>query len=697
MSVMARITLFFLLLACMAWAPPARASGDFGCSPSWKLAHGMRSDCDDMALIGPGNDSRTNLMLFMADVPGAAVPPTGGKLSVFLDLALLAPRAAAADGNSLYSDGEGSRCRSNAAGIASFEAAVAANGKVPEKERSALVAARRGLQPDCSHDGAVGTSVTDATATIKSAAGKAFAAYLEGAAAFYAAGYDAATARFATLASARDPWLRETARYMLGRVAVNRAQVDYYDEYGSPKQGMKIDPRILSAAETALRDYMKAYPKGAYFFSARGLIRRVHWLAGDFVRLEAEYAALLAMPAAERGIDAATLAQEIDAKLLPNVTPETVRDPTLLAVLDLMRMRVGKGYDGSPCCGTPIDGKALEAQRARFAANPALFDYLLAVHAYYVAAQPAGIVRLIPDASHQANFTYLQFSRQMLRGIVLDAKGDRNARSFWIDLLPGAVRPGQRPVLELALALHEERNHALARVFEPGSLIRTPEIREILLVNVADAALLRQQAQAAGVPAHEREVALFTLLYKEATRGSHRDFVNDVRLVPAGAPSDANFYDLLSAEHPPTAIFTQGKALGDYGCPALSQTQSRLAASPGDARATLCVGEFMRVNGFDGIALDGRPPVDELGGSPSLFAGAAYSRLDAYQAVMAAPKASADEKAYALFRAVNCYAPSRSNECGGQGVEPATRKAWFQRLKRDYPKSRWAQELDYYW
>jgi hypothetical protein len=29
---------------------------------------------------------------------------------------------------------------------------------------------------------------------------------------------------------------------MLGRTAVNRAQVDYYDEYGSPKQGMKIDP-----------------------------------------------------------------------------------------------------------------------------------------------------------------------------------------------------------------------------------------------------------------------------------------------------------------------------------------------------------------------------------------------------------------------------------------------------------------------
>jgi hypothetical protein len=484
---------------------------------------------------------------------------------------------------------------------------------------------------------------------------------------------------------------------MLGRTAVNRAQVGYYDEYGSPRQDMKIDPKILSGAEAALRDYMKAYPKGLYFVSARGLVRRVYWLARDYARLEAEYAALLAMPAAERGIDPVTLAQEIDAKLLPNVAPDAVRDPTLLAVVDLMHMRVGKGYDGGPCCGQPIERVALEAQRAKFAARPALFDYLVAVHAYYVAPQPAEVLRLLPDAARQKNFTYLEFSRQMLRGIVLDAKGDRNARGFWIELLSSTALPGQRPAVELALALHEERNHALARVFEPGSPVRTPEIREILLVNVADAVLLRQQAQAASAPAHEREVALFTLLYKEATRGSHRDFVIDTRLVPSDAPSDGNFYDLVSSEHPPTALFLRSKELGDYGCRPFAQTQSRLAYSPGDAKAMLCVGEFMRANGFDGIALDGQLSADQLGGTPSLFVGAPYSRLEAYQLVMAAPRASAEDKAYALFRAINCYAPSRNNSCGGKGVEPAQRKAWFQRLKRDYPKSRWAQELDYYW
>jgi hypothetical protein len=30
-------------------------------------------------------------------------------------------------------------------------------------------------------------------------------------------------------------------------------------------------------------------------------------------------------------------------------------------------------------------------------------------------------------------------------------------------------------------------------------------------------------------------------------------------------------------------------------------------------------------------------------------------------------------------------------------VPVAQRKAWFLRLKREYPSSRWAQELKYYW
>jgi hypothetical protein len=50
-----------------------------------------------------------------------------------------------------------------------------------------------------------------------------------------------------------------------------------------------------------------------------------------------------------------------------------------------------------------------------------------------------------------------------------------------------------------------------------------------------------------------------------------------------------------------------------------------------------------------------------------------------------------------LFRAVNCYGPSGYNSCGGEDVPIATRKGWFDRLRREFPKSPWTQKLKYYW
>ncbi|CAN5307659.1 hypothetical protein BH10PSE13_BH10PSE13_22300 [soil metagenome] len=692
--------LLLLLFLGLCWQTPARASGDFECTPSWKLAHTTLSDCDNMAIIGPGNDSRVNLMLLLADrqqVPMAAT----GKPLVFFDLAmvqdLVAPRPKEEEQQSRFSEGEGSRCRSNAAGTASFEQAIGRNRGVADKERALLVEARKALQPDCAVEAKLSATLTHVLNGVSSPAGREFGAYLEGAAAFYAADYDLATARFSALRSARDGWLRETAHYMAGRVEVNRAQLDYYDEYGSPKEGMKIDPKVISAAEGALREYMKVYPKGVYFGSARGLLRRVYWLAGDVKRLEAEYAALMAMTPAARGMDDAALTQEIDAKLLATAKPEQLSDPLLLAALDLMRMRVERNEDGSTCCGEPLSRQALETQRGKFAKMPALFDLLLAAHATFVEGKSAGVLTLIPDASHQKSFTYLEFSRQMLRGMALETKRDVNARAFWIDLLAGSLRVYQRPAVELAIALHDERAKMLARLFEPGSPIRTAAIREILLINVAGPALLRQQATGTGVPQHEREVALFVLLYKGATRGRNSDFVRDVALVAKDAPHDIGYYDLVDGERAPTGVFTQTEALGDYGCPVLRETQGRLAANPADARAILCLGDFMRTTGFDDTELDAQPRADELGGTPTLFPGKPYSRLEAYRGVIASPRTHAEDKAYALYRAIRCYAPSRNNSCGGEGVNEGQRKAWFQQIKRDYPQTRWAKDLQYYW
>jgi len=690
-----------LALSPLAFAIPlpADASGDFGCSPSWRLSHANLTGCDDMAMLGPGNDTRTNLTMLLFDrrgslpKPGEGAPPQ--PLGALFDWRTLSGWLAVRPDNSDsdYSSGEGSRCRTNGSGAAAFEAAVNA-AKLPGGEGAALIAARRALSPDCAKPG---TSVTAALdGQVKSPMGKAFATYLAGAQAFYDGDFDASGTRFASLGGVRDAWLRETARYMAARVEVNRIQVGLFDEYGIPKDFKTVDQKVVAAADAGLRGYLKDYPKGLYVASARGLLRRVYWFGGKRDLLAQQYVALFVQPPAVRGLNDVDLAEEMDTKLLPELTIGDTSDPTLLAVLDLRRMRMADDEVSAGCCTNPITLAEINGQRAAFAGNQPLFDYLVAAHQFYIGKKPAEVLKLIPDAARQPSFSEVQFSRQMLRGMALDAVGDRNARGFWLEMLPGAKVDAQHSAIELALAWHDERTGGLARVFAADSPVDDPTMRGILLMNVADAGLLRKQATGAKA-AQERRLALFTLLYKELSRGAYRDFTTDLALVPANATTDGSYYDLLTSEQLPFGLFTKPTQLGDFDCPAFKRTVADLVAAPGDAHGRLCLADFFRANGFDGFVLDTPPASEDLGGTKSLFPGGHYSRLEVYKSIIADPKAGADSKAYALYRAINCYAPSGNNSCGGTDVDKNVRKSWFTRLKGDYAKSSWATGLRYYW
>ncbi len=117
------------LLLVLFCASPARASGDFECSPSWVLMHGALSDCTNMAMLSPGNDTRVNLLLLLADRDGQGAAATSLPPSPMFNWptlgAFYALRPKRDDGDS-YAEGEGSRCRSNDSGTAGFEAAVQA-------------------------------------------------------------------------------------------------------------------------------------------------------------------------------------------------------------------------------------------------------------------------------------------------------------------------------------------------------------------------------------------------------------------------------------------------------------------------------------------------------------------------------------------------------------------------------------------
>jgi hypothetical protein len=710
---------------CLFSGQKAMASSDFECSSTLRLVHHNYNCGNNIAMLAPSNDTRVNLMLVMADMrPGRNKALLAGNSASNSDSPLFAwdqiasrfdPDAAkdAQVANTGTAQNDAGKCPTASDEEDPFVKAIKAEHRLGPGEKDALLAARKAMQPNCAADEAA-SAVTNTGTMAKTAPGKAFAQYLQGAFYFRHGDYDKSTSIFVALTNADSAWVKEVSLYMVGRTAINRAQLNAFDDYGSFKQGWKVDPTQMADAETALDRYLRAYPQGEYAQSARGLKRRGYWLGGMRDKLVAEYSRLLAMEPSERNVSDTELAEEIDNKLLFQVqmpsgnetqstsNPQTLsHDPAMLSMFDLYGMRMREAGEAASCCA-PMPRAVLEAQKPYFAGQLPLYQYLLAAYAFYVEKKPADVLQLIPDVARQGNFSYLQFSRQMLRGMALEALKDHNALGFWMQMLPGATQPFQRAALELAIAYHDERAESVTKVFDADSPVHYPLLREVLLANVADAGLLRKQAKDGRAPQHERDVALFTLLYKEATRGHAADFLNDLSLVPPNAPENGYFMlDYTTAGETlssiPLGMFTHAKNNGGYGCPALRETEAQLAKEADNPKAVLCLGDFFLVNGATIFSMDTKLPSDDLGGTQSLFPGGPYVRMQAYQSVLANPNASPDDKAYALYRAVKCYAPSGSNDCGGKDVPISQRKAWFLRLKHDYPTSRWARELKYYW
>ncbi|MEK6396476.1 MAG: hypothetical protein V4734_00185 [Terriglobus sp.] len=726
-----RIRLSFALLfvfTSLGVTRQAFASGDMGCSPVWRLLHRNYEGCSNMAFLSPSNDTRVNLLLLLADLRGltakSAASVSTTEAPLFGWEALVETYGSQADKDALknYGSGYGDKppCKPVLPADDPFSIALQADHALKTEERDALLAARKLVQNGCPAD----TAIAAAQNVAQTASAKAFTAYLEGAAAFWKPDYDKATAIFSSLTNAQPAWVRETAIYMVGRSLINRPLVGAFDEYGSFKKGWRADDNTILAAEAALDKYLQLYPKGVYAQSARGLKRRGYWLSKDAVKLSSEYGALLMDASVQRNISDVDLVQEIDNKIASppadygssndnemfHAVMKSAQNPLLLAMLDLLDMRMPENArQGAENGVSTLSLADLQRQKPYFASQMPLYEYLLAVHAFYVENKPAEVLRLLPDAARQGSFSYLQFSRQMLRGMALEAMKDRNALGFWMQMLPGAQAAYQRPALELAIAYHQERAGQVRAVFAADSPVRYPYMRYVLLANVADADLLRTQATNTHVPQRERDIALFTLLYKEATRGDSAQFLKDVALVPANA-STTGYYQLndISYEYVPpgqvavpspipVGIFLHGKTSPTFSCPGLPATEQQLVQDANNPTAQLCVADFVRLN--DAVTYLGsvKIPTDELGGTIPQFPGGNFVRMDTYKTVLANAKSSKDDKAYALFRAVNCYAPSGNNDCGGSDVPKTQRKAWFTTLKRDYADTRWAKELQYYW
>jgi hypothetical protein len=673
-------------------------------APGWQLSAGDY-DCAGRAMISPGNDTRINLLLLMQSLHPMGDPPANARPDpwdrqfgqTFMSWGGMReaywPQPEQSEGGSE----DGPTCEPAASGGPAFLAAVSAEQGIPANERTVLADIR----------GKAGCSDEQwDEAAITSKAGREYLAYLTAADAFHKNNWASASQGFSTLTRAKSAWVAETARYMPIRIGLRMAIATAVDEWGDFAGSEKIDKPSLEAASNAIDDYLKAYPKGRYAASAEGLKRRVAWLRGDMPALVQRYETLLAStPGASEA--AANLAEEIDNKLLERQDAAALiaaqgKAPLLLAVADFKQMRP----TGDDTIG--LSASDLATQKAQFFAHPELYSLIEASRITYAGGDAKAVLALVPDAARQPHYTPLAFSRQTLRGMALGKLRDPNEAGFWRELLGGASPVYQRPLAELGLAVRWQRDRRLDQIFAPGSPITDPTIREILLQTVATPAILRANVANTARPAHERDVARFALLYKDLTRGAYADFTRDLTLVPADANVDGGLWDFARQEAVPVGLFRKGRWSDGFACPALAETAATLARAPKDHQARLCLGDFYRLNGFDSFGLfnaDGNEM--SLGNGPDGFAGKALARGAIYDAVIADKTAAPDLRAYALYRAVMCYAPSGYNGCSGPAwtaaemdaaqVPTATRKAWFTELKQRYPNSRWAKSLRYYW
>ncbi|WP_175727149.1 hypothetical protein [Burkholderia ambifaria] len=713
------------LLAALATSllclPAAHASSDDSCNVPPTLRQGTYS-CGNVPMLSPANDTRINAMLMMVDGAKVArvfpdpktIPPKDRisqmivpfpmDFSGWIDIGQKAPDPAggAADAeapSNRYADGEGSICRSMDAGADAFNDALDGAGGLPPDEAARLRAARADIaQKTCAAGGA---SAAWTKPPVKSPLGQQFATYLDGANAFYRADFHAATRAFASASHSANPWLKETGLYMAGRAQLNAAQANAFDNDNPTPSRARVTKVSLDAANTVFRTYLKVYPQGRYAVSANGLLRRVAWLGGDVAQQADLYGhALARWSPATSNVPLIQLANELDSKLLfgSELDARQIQSPTVLATVDLLRMRTSDNSDSSR--GKPLTLDDLQAQKPRFANAPALYDYLLATWYVQIGRKPDAALALLPPAP-AAPLDYFGLSQQALRAFALEDSGQGDkARQLWRDLIPLAKLRFQREALELALAINLEQAGLVNDVFADDSLVQNAAIRAVLLQHTANADLLRTQAQNQAAGGALRDTALYTLLYKELTRAHYADFVADTALV-SGAPAA------------PLKPFIASGARNDdgYVCPSAREIAAALQQNPADAKGLNCLADFVRLHPpAVGLEDDAVPPwmrnasaaaatrvPPTLGGAPSQFAGKPYERMSSYVTVIADAQASPNDRAYALYRSINCYAPGGTNECGGKDVPKNVRKRWFDTLKTAYPGTPWAQKLRYYW
>ncbi|PVZ82545.1 hypothetical protein C9426_29330 [Serratia sp. S1B] len=597
------------------------------------------------------------------------------------------------------SESEGRWVSNNLASLSQFFQALLADPQLSDAERNLLALRRtkiyRGEEQTEQFSPAKALYATGSHAA-------AFRDYLIYAQSFYLGQFSDADAGFLSLKESDQKWIAETATYMLFRVALNQMTENATDQYGMFAPA-KVNKDAGASALQRAENYLTTYPGGNYVDSVRGLLRRVNWYLSDWPHLAQLY---------ENGISAATnidvlsnLVDEADKILLSRDIPyhseeqpfiSTDNTPLLTFTQTMKWLRENNRKSDS----TPkVSAEMLQSYKPMFvAANQLpLWEYMRNAWLFYQQQDYATLVATIQPASKLPTNDPIAFSQQILYGKALAQSGKwAQAESHWRHLLGLELNPHQQQYVQLMLTTTLVHENKVSDIFLPESPVTNLRYRSLVLKSLANKTLLQQQATAAPTD-EEKNIALYILLFNELMVGDYQGFIEDKSLKKAIKPlADAEKFADVDL-----GIFNwDGKNTeAGYFCPSLDETVAVLAKNKTDPHAMNCLAEFFRTNParvYIEAEIDGNEELVQLA-FKELKRDNAQGRLKFYQWVINDATAEPEDKTYALYRAVMCFAPSGYNDCDRQEIAPQTRQRWFNLLKTQYKGNQWEQKLKYYW
>ncbi|HEM7971368.1 TPA: hypothetical protein U2L65_004478 [Citrobacter farmeri] len=702
--------------ALLAGAPQAFASFDMA-DCKWSDARCLlKGD----PILTPDNDSRDNLLRLLSEAKSFAVPvqsmpaditrsrdfyfayhPQWDDVDIRTDSPAQTQNTPDPIGQQMVTlqvepvefnhDGEQENrfVSNNADSVSQFFAALLSDAALTAKQKQALAQARLGLYSGASAEqiaGALTTLPADSPALL-------YKTYLTGAAHFYAGEYESAVQTFTTLLTSDRPWLAETAQYMLMRTALNKSSQHSVGDYGDFDIA-RINREDALRAQKEAQTYLQHWPEGRYADSARGMLRRIHWYLQDWTTLAGLY---------EQAFQQATDAQALRERVIEydNVygmqfydqsVQDAFTDAPLVSYTEMLRaLRLNS--DRKPT----LTQAKLDASKPVFDKSGKLPLWRnLQLNLWLATDNYAAILQAVTPAQKLPPHDILAFSEQVLYGnALMGQKQWSAARDFWSALLKLSQDNEQQQYVQAKLAATLVYSGNVAAIFAPDSAVTSLRYRSRVLKTVATPEQLRQQVSQ-GPNNEERTIALHTLLVRDLTENRLSDWLKDRKLASAiTQPVIGEAFDDVNLS---TFDWNGDDAEVGYVCRSLNDTVSTLSKTPDDAHALNCLGEFFRTsqthvdlwkdsagNGELETAIQQKDPAGQ------------FNRQRYYQQVIASPKAEHEDRSYALYRAIMCYAPSGSNECGGEEVDKQQRKGWFTQLKTQYPGSPWAQKLKYYW